>query len=67
MRPPEVAALMQREREIVELGAEAAYDAWYSVTPETSQNAYTFEKSEDLKDEWRAVVRAIFRAIQDAK
>jgi hypothetical protein len=64
VKTTEAAALLKRERELVDRCAGAAYDSWYNVTPETSRNAYCFEKSEEHKEEWRAVVRAIFREVE---
>ena len=66
MKTSDAAQRLKEARELVERCAEVAYDVYYEVTPETSQNAYCFEKHEDLKEEWRSVVRAIFREVENS-
>jgi hypothetical protein len=66
MTPTEAGKIARSEKELIEVGAEAAHDSFYYIRPETSASSYMFA-AEDDREEWRAAMRAAFRAIGELK
>lgn len=67
MTPTEAGKIAYTEKELIEVAASAAHDSFYYIRPETSAESFAFVKCEETRDEWRAAMRAAFRAIGGLK